>query len=159
MGLLNYTTSIAAEKTVGEIYMLLSRGKAQSIMSEYDGAGNVTAISFRTNTEFGLVAFRLPANVRAAAAVMNKQSYARQIPRKFLNDVEQARRVAWRIVRQWIEAQLALVELGMAKIEEVFLPYAQNSQGRTVFEELQEQKFSGLALPAPEKETLCQTKT
>lgn len=151
-GLLNYTTTIAAEKTVGEIYMLLARGKAQSIMSEYDGFGNVTAIAFRCQTEFGQMAFRLPANVKAAAGVLNKQAQERKIPRRFLNDVEQARRVAWRIVRQWIEAQLALVQLGMAKIEEVFLPYAQNTQGRTVFETLQERKFSGLALPAPNQE-------
>lgn len=148
-GLLNYTTTISADKTVGEIYMLLARGRAQSIMSEYDGFGNVSAIAFRCQTEFGLMSFRLPANVKAAAGVLNKQAQVRQIPRKFLNDLDQARRVAWRIVRQWIEAQLALVQLGMARIEEVFLPYAQDQSGRTVFETLQEKKFMGLALPAP----------
>jgi hypothetical protein len=145
-GLLNYTTTIAVDKTIGEIYAMLARAKAQSIMSEFDGAGNVVAIAFRVTTQFGLMAFRLPANVKAAADVLNGQARARQIPRKFLNDVPQARRVAWRIVRQWIEAQLALVTLGMAKMEEVFLPYAQDSSGKTVFETLQEQKFSGLAL-------------
>lgn len=33
-GLLNYTTTIAVDKTVGEIYGMLARGKAQAIMSE-----------------------------------------------------------------------------------------------------------------------------
>jgi hypothetical protein len=148
-GLLNYTTTVAVDKTIGEVYAMLARGKAQAIMSEYDGFGNVSAISFKVYTPFGLMAFRLPANVKAAADVINAQARARQIPRKFMNDVPQARRVAWRIVRQWIEAQLALVTLGMAKIEEVFLPYAQDASGRTVFETLQEKQFSGLALPAP----------
>ncbi len=149
-GLLNYTTQIAAEKTVGEIYMMLAHGKAQAIMTEYDGFGNVSAVSFKAYTPFGIMAFRLPANVKAAAGVLNKQVERRQIPRKYYNDVEQSRRVAWRIIRQWIEAQLALVELGMAKIEEVFLPYAQDATGRTVFEKLEAQKFNGLALPAPQ---------
>lgn len=148
-GLLNYTTTIEVEKTVGEIYQLLARGKAQAILSEYDGAGNVTAIAFRSQTQFGIVSFRLPANVQAAAQVLKSQAYAKQIPRRFINDVPQARRVAWRILRQWIEAQLAMVQLGMTKIEEVFLPYAQDETGRTVFEKLQESKFAGLALPAP----------
>lgn len=151
-GLLNYTTQISAEKTVGEIYSLLSRGKAQSIMSEFDGAGNVGAISFRVMTEFGVISFRLPADISAAGKVLSKQALNREIPRKFMNDVPQARRVAWRIVRQWVEAQLALVAIGMAKIEEVFLPYAQEASGKTIFEALSERKFNGLALPAPEPE-------
>lgn len=149
-GLLNYTTEIAAEKTIGEIYSMLSRSRVQQIRSDYDGAGNVTAISFSVQTSHGVIPFLLPINVRAAAAVLNKQVQARLIPRKYLNDVAQARRVAWRIVRQWLEAQLALVSLDMAKIEEVFLPYAQNSEGRTVFEVFTDSKFQGLALPAPQ---------
>lgn len=145
-GLLNYTTVIAVDKTVGEIYAILARAKANAIMSEYDGAGNIVAIAFKAQSQFGLMAFRLPANIQAAAQVMNQQVRNHQIPRKYFNDTAQARRVAWRIIRQWVEAQMALVQLGMAKMEEVFLPYAQNAQGRTVFETLQESKFAGLAL-------------
>lgn len=149
-GLLNYTTEISVEKTIGEIYAMLSRSKIQQIRSDYDGAGNVTAIAFSVMTSHGVIPFLLPINVRAAAAVLNRQAQARAIPRRFINDVDQARRVAWRIVRQWLEAQLALVTLDMAKIEEVFLPYAQNSEGKTVFEVFTESKFNGLALPAPQ---------
>lgn len=148
-GLLNYTTEISVEKTVGEIYGLLARNKSEAVMSEFDGAGNITAIAFKVKTRHGLIAFRLPANIPAAAQVLKDQAYARQIPRRFQNDVPQARRVAWRIIRQWLEAQLALVQLGMAKIEEVFLPYAQNAAGETVFEALERDEFRGLALPAP----------
>lgn len=149
-GLLNYTTEIAAEKTIGEIYAMLSRSKIQQIRSDYDGTGNVTAIAFTVNTSFGVIPFLLPINVKAAGAVLNKQVNARQIPRKYFNDTAQARRVAWRILRQWLEAQLALVTLDMAKIEEVFLPFAQNAEGQTVFEVFEKSKFQGLALPAPQ---------
>ena len=34
---------------------------------------------------------------------------------------EQAYRVAWRNILDWVEAQMALLEIGMAKMEEVFL--------------------------------------
>lgn len=149
-GLLNYTTTISVDKTVAEIYGMLARAKIAQIRSDYDGAGNVTAIAFTIATRHGIVPFCLPINVKAAAAVINKQAYAREIPRKYINDVEQARRVAWRILRQWLEAQLAIVSLDMAKIEEVFLPYAQGSDGRTLYEVYTANSFNGLALPAPQ---------
>lgn len=145
--LLNYTTSIEVDKTVGEIYSILSRNKVSALMSEFDGAGNITAIAFKAQTEFGILAFRLPANPQAASKALNEQVSKRLIPRRYQNDVDQARRIAWRIVRQWIEAQMALIQLGQVKLEQVFLPYAQNAQGQTVYEALCEEKFSGLALP------------
>jgi len=37
--------------------------------------------------------------------------------------MDQSRRVGWRIIRQWLEAQLAIVETQMVTIEQVFLPY------------------------------------
>lgn len=145
--LLNYTTEIAVDKTIGEIYSILARNKTTAIMSEFDGAENIVALSFKAKTEFGEMAFRLPANVQAASKALNDQVQQRLIPRKFYNDVPQARRVAWRIVRQWIEAQMALIQLGQVKLEQVFLPYAQNQSGQTLYEALVESKFSGLALP------------
>lgn len=145
--LLNYTTEIAVEKTIGEIYSILAQNKTCAIMSEYDGAGNIVAIAFKAQTEFGMLAFRLPANPQAASKALNDQVNKRQIPRKYFNDVAQARRVSWRIVRQWIEAQMALIQLGQVKLEQVFLPYAQNERGQTLYEHFVESKFSGLALP------------
>lgn len=146
-GLLNYTTTITVEKTIGEIFAMLAAARVSAIQSEYDGAGNITAIAFKIRTDHGVVPFLLPANIQAACSILSKQAYNRQIPSRFQNDVPQARRVAWRIIRQWLEAQLALVSLGMAKMEEVFLPYAQGPDGKTVFETLKDRHFDGLALP------------
>lgn len=150
-GLLNYTTEIPAAKTISEIYAMLATSRIAEIRSQYDGFGNVSAISFSVQTSHGIIPFLLPANVKAAGAVLNKQVREKRIPRRYLDDTEQARRVAWRIVRQWVEAQLALVSLEMTKIEEVFFPYAQNSEGRTVFEVFESSKFKGLALPEAAK--------
>jgi hypothetical protein len=36
----------------------------------------------------------------------------------------QAVRTAWRIIREWVQSQLALVEVNMATISQIFLPYA-----------------------------------
>jgi hypothetical protein len=36
---------------------------------------------------------------------------------------KQAERIAWRICKTWLEAQITLINLEQAKLEEVFLPY------------------------------------
>jgi hypothetical protein len=148
MGLLNYTTSIASEKTVSEIQSALAKAGATAVMHEYDGFGNVSALSFRIMTRFGEIAFRLPANVSAVQLVLRRQAQSGKIPRRYIDDLPQATRVAWRILKDWTEAQLALVETGMVTIEQVFLAYAQNASGQTLFEAISEKKFTGLALPS-----------
>lgn len=146
MALLNYTTSISAEKTVSEIQSKLAKAGAHQILHEYDGFGNVSALSFRINTKFGNVAFRLPSNISAVEAILRKQFHRG----KFVT-TEQATKVGWRILKDWVEAQLALIETGMVTVEQVFLPYAQNELGQTVYEAYIEKRFGGLALPAPSK--------
>lgn len=151
-GILAYTTEVSDRKSVGEIIGMLSEAKAGAIMQEFDGVGNVTVINFRIATQFGQMTFRLPANVRAVDACLKEQARRGKIARRFGNDSQHSRRVAWRILRHWLEAQLALITVGLAKPEEVFLPYAQNADGKTVYETLEEKRFSGLALPAPTQE-------
>ncbi len=50
----------------------------------------------------------------------------------------QAVRTAWRIVKDWVEAQMALVETKMASTTEVFLPYAIGRDGKTMFQKVVE---------------------
>ena len=60
--------------------------------------------------------------------------------------MEQARRVGWRIIKDWLEAQMALLELNMVKIQEVFLPYIIGIDGKTIYEKLESKGFSGYLL-------------
>lgn len=145
MGILNYTTQIAASKTVSEIQSLLCKAKASAVLTEYDDEGVLNAISFRITKSQGLMSFRLPANIESVWKVLARD---RSIPAR-LRTRDQAARVAWRIVKDWLAAQLAFIESQQAEFEQVFLPYAQNEQGQTVYERYLETKFKGLALPAP----------
>ena len=143
MPLLNYTTQIAAEKTVTEIQTMLAKAKAQAVMSEYDD-GVLCALSFRIKTVAGLMSFRLPANVQKIYQVLVRQNITPKLRTR-----EQAARVAWRIVKDWLEAQLALVSAELADLEQVFLPYAQDESGATLYEVLRDRNFHGLALALP----------
>jgi hypothetical protein len=138
--ILNYTTEISTTKTAGEIQAALVRARAQAIMMEYDEAGVLTHISFRKDTEQGIVAFRLPANV---AGVYQAMKADKRVTRRMVT-MEQAARVAWRIVKVWVEAQLAIIDAGMATLPEVFLPYAQLPSGETVYDRFNRQGLAAL---------------
>lgn len=151
MKLLNYTTEIAWSKSVAECVGLLSTsGRVAAIQQDFDGAGNVTAICFRSKTSFGEIVFRLPVDVQRTQAALNVMWKAGKIPRKFATDAIHARNVGWRIVRDWLAAQLSMIEIGLTKVEQVFLPYAQNESGETVFEAMEKTRFNGLLLLSPQ---------
>ena len=156
MPLLNYTTSISVEKTIGEIEKMLSQSGAEKIVKDYDEEGNCTSIGFIINTEKGKLPFKLPMNLNAVMQTINNQTgerrntkYGQQrlIPKKFYNDKEQSARVGWRIIRDWLEAQLALYFLQMVKVEEIFLPYMYNENlGKTMFQMLEEKGFNNMQI-------------
>ncbi|MDD4980682.1 MAG: hypothetical protein PHC54_05390 [Candidatus Omnitrophica bacterium] len=58
---------------------------------------------------------------------------------------QQAKRVAWRQILRWVEAQMALVETNMVKIQEVFMPYIQMTiSGQTLYEKIEQKGFIAL---------------
>lgn len=134
------TTTISAGQTAAEIQELLGRGGARRVMSEYE-AGEVVAISFSIVIEDREVLFRLPVRWENYRAVMERAQQAKKRNRTSV-DSEQAKRVAWRVAKAWLEAQLALVASEMAVIQEVMLPYlVHGADGQTLYERLESQGF------------------
>ena len=134
---------------------MLAQSGAQKILKDYDGAGSVTAVSFIIKTDNGCIPFRLPINIREVMQTINEQTEQwrksrsgreRLVARKYYNDMEQARRVGWRIIKDWLEAQLALIFLRQVKLQEVFLPYIVGRDGKTLYETLAASNFKGLLL-------------
>jgi len=133
MAILNYTTSIATEKTAAEIQKKLAVAGASAIMSEYNSEGVMYAMSFKINN----ASFRLPINIEGVYQAIKKDN---KIPKK-LKTYEQAARVAWRIIKDWVEAQIAIIEAEQAELVQVFLPYALNHTGKTLFEIYKENDY------------------
>lgn len=140
MAILNYTTSIPAFKTANEIEEILMNHRAKSIMKNYDN-GSITGLSFLVDTGVTQAPVRLPVKVDECLQVLKKEK--RENPKKQIKDTrEQAERVAWRILKDWVEAQMALLDIEMVRFEEIFLPYIETDNGRTIFERLEEKQFS-----------------
>lgn len=138
MALLNYTTKIEVSKTISEIQDILVKHGAKSIMANYTDNGNIEALSFTIITaEKQAISIRLPCDPIPVLRVLESQN----IPSKLQNK-DQALRVAWRIVKTWVEGQMALLETKMVKMEQIFLPYAIVKGGKTLFESLKTQNYA-----------------
>lgn len=137
IALKNYTTQIKVEKTTGEIEALLASFGAKRIMKDYNENGVLDAISFIIETERGMMPFKMPMKLEKVYAVICQS----RIPNR-LKTREQAARVGWRIIKDWLHSQLSLIQIEMAKIEEIMLPYMQNNEGKTMFELLEEKGFN-----------------
>ena len=133
MGILNYTTEVPAIKSAGEIQGILAMKGAHSIGIDYQ-QGEPVGLMFRLMIKDNDVAFRLPSNWEGVFRVMQND---KKIQPRYKTK-EQAKRVSWRILKDWVEAQMAIIESGQTKTEEVFLPYAMTSTGQTLFQKIQE---------------------
>ena len=136
MAIKNYTTDVPVNKTVSEIHLMLADHGAKRILFDYGADSKVTAISFTIETPTGEQAVRLPANVERVREVMRQQkNNPRNRNRSQIDDSQdQAERVAWRIVKDWLADQLAILETEMVDVQQVFLPYFLNRQGQTLYE-------------------------
>lgn len=148
MALLNYTTTIDVHKTLGEIQAMLARARATSITIEYE-AGEPSAVSFVAVTPVGALPFRLPMNRDAILKVLTRQRDAGRIRSARFVTREQAARVGWRIIKDWLAAQIALLETSMVSLDEIFLPYLVHESGKTLYEAFRDQQ---LALPTASTE-------
>lgn len=141
----NYTSSVPVDRTVSRIEELLARAGASGIFKDYS-QGKLVAISFRVSLPTGKeVSIRLPANEEAVFQSLKKDV---KRPRAGTFDAirEQARRTAWKLMQDWVEVQISLIQMHQVDMMQVFLPYVWDGK-RTFYQALKEQQF--LALPEP----------
>lgn len=141
MPLLNYTTEVPASRSIGAVQALLVEAGARAIQTEYDNVGTPTGLAFLMETAYGPRHFSLPVNAPRVESVLRRQRVA---PR--YQTPQHAERVAWRIMKDWLEAQVAIIRTEMVTLDQVMLPYMRGDNGLTVYEVYRDQQ---LALPAP----------
>jgi hypothetical protein len=122
-----------------EIHTLLAANGARGIATEYDANGSVTDVFFKIFINGKELAFRLPAKADQVydtlfADKIDQPHYETSRRRK-------AQNIAWRICKSWLEAQITLINLQQAKIEEVFLPYLVMPGDKTLYEVMKDNQF------------------
>jgi hypothetical protein len=158
----NYTSDVPVSKTISRIEAVLIKCGVTGITKEYGPTGEVTAIRFHIPVAGRELTVRLPANKEKALtalwldyadgevltekgdAVEHYQGdrYSGKKKRK-VDFAEQAERTAWKIVQDWIEVQMSMIQLNQADTLEVFLPYVWDGTA-TVYSRLKDSGFRAL---------------
>lgn len=127
----NYTSN--SKQTFDKIQKVLMTHNAKQILFEYD-SGKIVSLSFGLDVGGRMVGFKLPVRVEAVKRIFDEQGYR--------YDEEQPYKTAWANIRDWLDAQMALIDTRQVKMEEVFLPYAVNREGKTYFEVVENNGFT-----------------
>ena len=112
----NATTTVDVTKTVGEVMGILGKLGASSITTRYD-AGQPCGIGFELSVAGTGRHFELPVQIAGVRKALDREASP-----KYRTDA-QAARVAWRIAKDWLRMQAALIEARMVALDEVMLPW------------------------------------
>ncbi len=135
----DYTTEIPADQTIAEISKILMQSKAKGIATEFEDDGRVKSVFFRIAVGNRELNFKLPAKPDAVYRVLfqdkiGEATYGASRRIKATN-------IAWRIVRDWLEAQVAMIQLEQAEAAEVFFAYLMTGPDQTIFQQAKKNQF------------------
>jgi hypothetical protein len=125
----NYSTAVPADRSIAEVEDLLVKFGAQAIMKTHLADGRCNMLAFKLDEK----SFRLPANVEGVHDVLFGHTQARHGVNQMSEREAKSYRVAWRIIRDWLHAQLSLIASGQAAPEQILLPYMFDGK-RTLYE-------------------------
>ena len=135
MAVRNYTTQIQVEKTITEIESIILKFGAKGIYKEYSGS-KINGLMFYIEKDGQKIPFKIPMSIEKSRRVVENAVKEGKLPRKFMQEPlrsEQGERIAWRIIKDWIDSQLSLFEMQFADAIEILLPYAYNLQSYDSF--------------------------
>jgi len=124
-----------SDRSYETIQKCLAEHGVKKIMNEFDDNGRIVAITFSIVLNGNEVGVKLPARVENVEKIIYGN--------KILTDAQktQVYRTAWANIRDWVTAQMALIDTKMVKIEEVFLPYIVDNSGVSLFSKLEQSHF------------------
>ena len=143
------TTAIEAIRTIGEIQGYLVRMGASQIAMDFKN-GEVSGLYFTMTVKGQTIPYQLPARIDPVYKILHQGRYLTEAAK----DMQQAKRVAWRQIYRWIQAQLAMVEVGMVEAAEVMMPYIQVAPNETLYQRALNggfQKLLGNGIPQREE--------
>jgi len=143
MNLKNYTSEVPASTSLAKIERCLVEAGATDISKKYVD-GICISITFRMMINLQPLFFQLPAKVDACFKVLWKE-VNKPLPTTRESKMKQAERTAWKIICDWVEIQLSMIQLEQAEALQVFLPYVYNPvTEQTYYQQLKAGSFKEL---------------
>lgn len=131
----NYTSTVPVARSIQHIEDRLVRHGAHSIMKTYDAKKRIEAFCFIVCVQGKDIPFKLPARVQNVEMVLKGQIRRSPTAAKLQSITDQAERTAWKLVSDWVDIQISLIELGQVDLIEVLLPYIYNPATKETFYE------------------------
>jgi len=157
----NYTSDVPVSQTIFKIEQVLIKCGVSGITKEYGPSAEVTAIRFHIPVNEREITVRLPADADKAQDALwldyangdkltpdgKSLQWSSQKKKRRADFADQANRTAWKIIQDWVEVQMSMIQMKQADTVEVFLPYIWDGKS-TVYSRL---KDSGYRALLPEK--------
>lgn len=164
MFLKNYTSEVPVSRTIARIEELLIKCRVSGITKEYGPTGEMSALRFQIKiAEDRQLDVRLPADVDGAQEALWRDYVGKDRlnpegtellwggrgnkRKKRSGFREQAERTAWRLMQDWVEVQLSMIQLRQADTAEVFMAYVWDGR-QTFYNAIKEEGYRALL---PEK--------
>ena len=149
----NYTSSVPANRSIQHIEETLAKNGARQVLKEYDPLGNVSALSFSIESHIGgsdstRLDFKLPVKLAECEKILRSLRPKGAQPCTLKKLPAQAERTAWKILSDWVDAQMALLQIKQVELAQVFVAFlVVGHAGQTLYEVAKENGFKKL-LPA-----------
>lgn len=145
----NYTTAVPVTQSLAEMQERLASSGAAHIGVGYED-GYPIALTFVLRGPHGPRDFHVPVDVDAMQRLLRSHEdegrfKAMRKAKGHFTTREHAARVAWRVMKDWLGATLALVECDLLRLDEVMLPHLIVDDGRTLAQAYRDRE-SALAL-------------
>jgi hypothetical protein len=141
MALKNATS--LSKNSFNVIQKCLASHGARTMIFDYNLEGQIIGLKFSLDIAGRTMGFKIPAKLENTCRLMYGHLLC-----EFgtgVNDTkkkEQVYKTTWANIRDWITAQMAMIDTNQVKFEEVFLPYIIiDKNGTTMFEKLEDKKF------------------
>lgn len=150
MNVVNYTTAIPVSQSLAEMQERLASSGASHIGVAYEDGGPV-ALTFGLRGPHGVRDFVVPVDVDAMQRLLRSHEEEGRFKsmrkaKGHFTSRDHASRVAWRIMKDWLAATLAIVEASLLPLDEVMLPYLLVEPDKTLAQAYREREATALAI-------------
>lgn len=161
MFLKNYTSNVPVHQTVHRIEQVLIKCGVSGIAKEFGPTGEVAAMTFKIKLNDQTITIRLPADREAAIQALwldyadgdrlsqdgARIAYSSRKKKTRADFVQQADKTAWKLIQDWVEVQMSMIQMKQADFVQVFLPYVWDGK-QTYYQAL---KAGGFKAMLPER--------
>ena len=134
MALKNTYSTKHAGYYIEKIENALVAGGASGIGKFYED-GRIVGLQFTLPIQDKQINFKMPVGWKKVQQVLKNEGERRA------SEDDYAYRVSWAIMKDWVEAQMAIIASENVTMPQLFLPFAVASNGDTLFEAVMDSKL------------------